>query len=154
MSARRASGGCSAGHNTRSDLRPGTNNEIFAVLGDGQLRRWKKGEELTPVQSLFEKPESDDQRVVKPAFASFSPDGQWLLTIPPTRVSVVTPDGPVQGGTQQRATISPAYPGLGFATSRSGDGRRKSAHTSLWERISNSAISRFPDDELRVVLRL
>jgi hypothetical protein len=42
---------------------------------------------LSPVQSLFEKPKPDLQQVVQPGFASFSPDGQWLLIIPPTLAS-------------------------------------------------------------------
>jgi hypothetical protein len=108
-------------------VRGESNNEIFAVSGDGQLLTvdWgKEGKEraLLPVKtygkqghddgSLFKKPEADDQNVVQPGFASFSPDGQWLLTIPPTSVSAATADAAAQGGTQQRAPTGRADGGL------------------------------------------
>jgi hypothetical protein len=51
------------------------------VAGDGQLLFWN-GRNLSPILSLFEKPKQDPQHVVQPGFASFSPDGQWLLIIP------------------------------------------------------------------------
>ena len=59
----------------------GSNEEIFAVAGDGQLLFWN-GRNLSSVRSLFDKPKQDSQHVVQPGFASFSPDGQWLLIIP------------------------------------------------------------------------
>jgi len=74
----------------------GSNNEIFAVAGNGQLLRWK-GNELSPVRSLFEKPAPNDQQVVQPGFASFSPDGQWLLTIRPTLASAANAETVAQG---------------------------------------------------------
>ena len=76
-------------------VRGESNNEIFAASGDGQLLRvhWKE-RALLPVKtygkqghddgSLFKKPEPNDQQVVQPGFASFSPNGQWLLTVRPT----------------------------------------------------------------------
>src|SRR5262249_7911474 len=66
----------------------GSNNEIFAVAGDGQLLFWNGGRSmsLTP-NPLFVKPKpANPQQIVQPGFASFSPDGQWLLVIPPTLV--------------------------------------------------------------------
>jgi hypothetical protein len=64
----------------------GSNNEIFAVAGDGQLLFWN-GRELSPVRSLFKKPRASEREVMQPAFASFSPNGQWLFVIAPTLVS-------------------------------------------------------------------
>jgi hypothetical protein len=76
----------------------GGNNEIFAAAGNGQLLQvdWKK-RALLPVKtygkqghddgSLFKKPEPNDQQVVQSGFASFSPNGQWLLTVRPTLAS-------------------------------------------------------------------
>jgi hypothetical protein len=78
----------------------GSNNEIFAVAGDGQLLLWKEGE-LSPVRSLFEKPKPTEQNVVQPGFASFSPDGQWLFIIPPTLASAANAEAAVQGGPPQ-----------------------------------------------------
>jgi hypothetical protein len=94
-------------------VRGESNNEIFAASGDGQLLRvlWKE-RALSPVRSLFKKPEPDDQHVVQPSFASFSPDGQWLVTIPPTCVSAATADAAAQGGPQQRAPTGRADGGL------------------------------------------
>jgi hypothetical protein len=81
----------------------GSNNEVFAAAGDGQLLFWN-GRELSPVCSLFEKPRPGELQVVQPGFASFSPDGQWLLTIPPTLVSTVNTPGP---GPAQQSAPSP-----------------------------------------------
>jgi len=55
-------------------------------------------------QSLFEKPEpANPQQIVQPGFASFSPDGRWLLIIPPTLASAA--DGePSQGALTSRAS--------------------------------------------------
>jgi hypothetical protein len=67
----------------------GSNNEIFAVGGDGQLLFWNGGRSFSPTpQSLFEKPPPPNpQQIVQPGFASFSPDGRWLLIIPTTLAS-------------------------------------------------------------------
>jgi hypothetical protein len=104
-------------------VRGESNDEIFAASGDGQLLRvlWKE-RALSPVKtygkqghddgSLFKKPEPDDQHVVQPGFASFSPDGRWLLTIPPTSVSAETADAAAQGGPQQRTPAGRADGGL------------------------------------------
>jgi hypothetical protein len=81
----------------------GSNNEIFAVAGDGQLLHWK-GRELSPVRPLFEKPKPANlQEIVQPGFASFSPDGQWLLIIPPTLASAANAEAAAQGVVQQGA---------------------------------------------------
>ena len=80
----------------------GSNNEIFAATGDGQLLLWK-GRELWPVQSLFEKPKPGAglQQVMQPGIASFSPDGQWLLVIPPTLASAANAEAAAQRAPQQ-----------------------------------------------------
>jgi WD40 repeat protein len=88
----------------------GSNNEIFAVAGNGQLLRWK-GNELSPVRSLFEKPAPNDQQVVQPGFASFSPDGQWLLTIRPTLASAANAETVAQGAPPPRAPPAGARSG-------------------------------------------
>ena len=88
----------------------GSNNEIFAVAGNGQLLRWK-GNELSPVRSLFEKPKPNDQQVVQPGFASFSPDGQWLLIIPPTLASAAIAETAVQCAPPPRAPPADASRG-------------------------------------------
>ena len=61
------------------------------------------GDELSPVQSLFEKPKPESQQVVQPGFASFSPDGQWLFIIPPTLASAASAETAGQGPPQQGA---------------------------------------------------
>jgi hypothetical protein len=78
----------------------GNNSEIFVAAGDGQLLFWN-GRELSPVRSLFEKPKPSEQEVLQPGFASFSPDGQWLLIIPPTLASAGNADAAPQGPPQQ-----------------------------------------------------
>ena len=79
----------------------GSNNEIFAAAGDGQLLFWN-GRELSPVESLFEKPKPKEREVVQPGFASFSPNGQWLFIIAPTLASDANAEfagpGPPQQG--------------------------------------------------------
>ena len=80
----------------------GSNNEIFAVAGDGQLLSWNGGE-LSRVRSLFEKPKPDLQQVVQPGTASFSPDGQWLFIIPPMLASAANAETGEQGAPQQTA---------------------------------------------------
>jgi hypothetical protein len=91
----------------------GSNNEIFAVGGDGRLLFWNGGRSMSPApQSLFEKPEpADPQQIVQPGFASFSPDGRWLLIIPPTLASAGDGDSAVQGAPPQGAL--PARAGAG-----------------------------------------
>jgi conflict system STAND superfamily ATPase len=98
-------------------VRGESNNEIFAASGDGQLLTvdWK-ARALLPVKtygkqgpddgSLFKKPELDDQHVVQPSYASFSPDGQWLLIIPPTLASAAIAEAAAQGAAQQGAPPS------------------------------------------------
>jgi len=78
----------------------GSNNEIFAATGDGQLLFWN-GREMSPVRSLFEKPKPSESEVVQPGFASFSPNGQWLLIIAPTLASAASADAAPQGLPQQ-----------------------------------------------------
>jgi conflict system STAND superfamily ATPase len=82
----------------------GSNNEIFAVGGDGQLLFWNGERSLSPTQSLFEKPKpANAQQIVQPGFASFSPDGRWLLIIPPTLASA-TDGEPSQAALPPRAS--------------------------------------------------
>jgi len=82
----------------------GSNNEIFAVGGDGQLLFWNGGRSLSPTQSLFEKPKpANSQQIVQPGLASFSPDGRWLLIIPPTLASAADGDSALQGAPSQGA---------------------------------------------------
>jgi Novel STAND NTPase 1 len=85
----------------------GSNNEVFAVGGDGQLLFWNGGE-LSPKRSLFEKPKPDPQHIVQAGFASFSPDGRWLFIIPPTLASAANADPAGQGAVQQVAGRGPA----------------------------------------------
>ena len=80
----------------------GSNNEIFAVGGDGQLLFWNGERSLSPTRSLFEKPKpANPQQIVQPGFASFSPDGRWLLIIPPTLASAADGESAVQGAPTQ-----------------------------------------------------
>ncbi len=83
----------------------GSNNEIFAVGADGQLLLWNGERSMSPTpQSLFEKPKPvNPQQIVQPGFASFSPDGRWLLIIPPTLASVADRESAVQGAPPQGA---------------------------------------------------
>jgi hypothetical protein len=80
----------------------GSNNEVFAATGDGQLLFWN-GTDLAPKLSLFQKPEPNENEVVQPGFASFSPNGQWLFIIAPTLASAATADASGQGPMQQIA---------------------------------------------------
>ena len=90
----------------------GSNNEIFAVGGDGQLLYWNGERSLSPKGSLFEKPKLDNpQQIVQPGFASFSPDGRWLLIIPPTLASAADGQGAVQGAPPQGGPPAPAGTG-------------------------------------------
>src|SRR4029079_6074541 len=76
----------------------GSNNEVFAVGGDGQLLFWDGGRLMSSTQALFEKPQpADSQQIVQPGFASFSPDGRWLLVISPTLASAADGDNAAQG---------------------------------------------------------
>jgi hypothetical protein len=53
----------------------GTNNEIFAAAGNGQLLFWN-GRKLSPVRSLLEKPKpAKDQQIVQPALPPSAPTG-------------------------------------------------------------------------------
>ena len=91
----------------------GSNNEIFAVGGDGQLLFWNGGRSMSPTaQSLFEKPTpGNPQQIVQPGFASFSPDGRWLLIIPPTLASAADGESAVQAAPTQAAPPAPAGAG-------------------------------------------
>jgi hypothetical protein len=80
----------------------GSNNEIFAATGDGQLLFWKRGE-LSAVASLFKKPIPNNKQIVQPGLASFSPDGRWLFIIPPTLASGASAEAAAQGAAQQGA---------------------------------------------------
>jgi hypothetical protein len=91
----------------------GSNNEIFAVGGDGQLLFWNGGRSMSPTsQSLFEKPKpANPQQIVQSGFASFSPDGRWLLIIPPTLASGADGESAVQAAPAQGAPPAPAGAG-------------------------------------------
>ena len=90
----------------------GSNNEIFVVAGDGQLLYWNGERSQSPRGSLFEKPKPDNpQQIVQPGFASFSPDGRWLLIIPPTLASAAGADSIVQGAPPQAALAAPSSAG-------------------------------------------
>jgi hypothetical protein len=80
----------------------GSDNKIFAVAGNGQLLLWNGGRELSPVRSLFKKPQPDPQHVVQPSAVSFSPDGHWLFIIPPTLASFARAESAGQGPLQQQ----------------------------------------------------
>lgn len=80
----------------------GSNNEVFAATGDGQLLFWN-GNDLSPKFSLFEKPKANENEVVQPGFASFSPNGQWLFIIAPTLASAANAEAPGQSPMQQIA---------------------------------------------------
>jgi hypothetical protein len=88
----------------------GSNNEIFAVGGDGQLLFWNGGRSMSPTaQSLFEKPKpANPQQIVQPGFASFSPDARWLLIIPPTLASAADGESAAQRTPAQEASPGPA----------------------------------------------
>ena len=59
-------------------------------------------------QLLFEKPKpANPQQIVQPGFASFSPDGRWLLIIPPTLASAADGDSGLQGTPVQGAPPAP-----------------------------------------------
>ncbi|MFL6499738.1 MAG: hypothetical protein ACJ8LL_03355, partial [Candidatus Udaeobacter sp.] len=82
----------------------GSNSEIFAMGGDGQLLFWNGGRSLSPTKLLFEKPKpGNPQQIVQSGFASFSPDGRWLLVIPPTLASAADGDSAAQGAPPQGA---------------------------------------------------
>jgi hypothetical protein len=87
----------------------GSNNEIFAVGGDGQLLSWNGGRSMSPEpQSLFEKPTpANPQEIVQPGYASFSPDGRWLLFIQPTLASAADGDSALQGAPTPGAPPAP-----------------------------------------------
>jgi hypothetical protein len=90
----------------------GSNNEIFAVGGDGQLLFWNGGRSVSPrPQSLFVKPTAGLQQIVQPGFASFSPDGRWLLIVEPTLASAADGEGAAQGGPPQGTATTRAIAG-------------------------------------------
>ena len=91
----------------------GSNSEIFVVGGDGQLLFWNGGRSMSSTaQSLFEKPKpANPQQIVQPGFASFSPDGRWLLIIPPTLASAADGESAVQGAPTQGVPPAPAGAG-------------------------------------------
>jgi len=90
----------------------GSNNEIFAVGGDGQLLFWNGERSMSPTPgSLFEKRPANPEQIVQPGFASFSPDGRWLLIIPPTLASAAEGESAVQGAPQQGAPSARASAG-------------------------------------------
>ena len=124
----------------------GNNNEIFAAAGDGQLLFWN-GRELSPVESLFEKPKPKEQEVVQPGFASFSPNAQWLFIIAPTLASDANAEFAGPGPPQQ----GPAAGG----SARSGEEACKlqiwrwSLHKGTYERAGEELeFQRFPGSRM------
>jgi hypothetical protein len=101
--------------------RGGSKNNVFALAGDGQLQFWN-GDAREPlfVRCLFDKPVPDDGQIVQPGSASFSPDGQWLLIIPPALASAANVDGAAQGPPQQ-----------GAASART-DARHENCKLQIW----------------------
>jgi hypothetical protein len=99
----------------------GSKNNVFALAGDGQLQFWN-GDAREPlfVRCLFDKPVPDDGQIVQSGSASFSPDGQWLLIIPPTLASAANVDAPAQGGFQQGTASGHA------------DGRHENCKLQIW----------------------
>src|SRR4029078_3522238 len=83
----------------------GSNNEVFAVGGDGQLLFWNGGRSMSPApQALFEKPKpANPQQIVQPGFASFRPDGRWLLIIQTSLAAAADGDSGAQGAPTQGA---------------------------------------------------
>jgi hypothetical protein len=64
---------------------------------------WNGERALKPKQPLFEKPKPDNpQQIVQQGFASFSPDGMWLLIIPATLASAAEGESVVPGAPPQR----------------------------------------------------
>ena len=104
----------------------GSHNEIFAVGGDGQLLSWNGGRSMAPTQSLFEKPKpANPQQIVQPGFASFSPDGIWLLIVQPTPAPAadgesVLPGAPPQGAPPGRAFTARSAKGTASRHRRGG----------------------------------
>jgi hypothetical protein len=97
----------------------GNNNEVFAATGDGQLLFWN-GQKLTSALSLFEKPEPSERQIVQPAFASFSPNGQWLFIVPPMLASAANA-GPAEQG------VAPVGAGAGNPGSN-----REPSESRIW----------------------
>jgi len=124
----------------------GSNNEIFAAAGDGQLLFWN-GRELSPVESLFEKPKPKEREVVQPGFASFSPNAQWLFTIAPTLASNANAEfaGP---GPPQQATAAGGSAGSGEETCKL-QIWRWSLHKGTYERAGEELeFQRFPGSRM------
>src|SRR5262249_38351966 len=88
----------------------GGNNEIFAVGGDGQLLFWNGERSMSPAPgSLFERLNpATPQQIVQAGLASFTPDGRWLLIIPPTLASAADGENAARGSPVQGAPSGPA----------------------------------------------
>ena len=135
----------------------GSNNEIFAVGADGQLLFWNGERSMSPTpHSLFEKPKPvNPQQIVQPGFASFSPDGRWLLIIPPTLASVADRESAVQGAPPQGALPAGATADHELCKIQIW---RWSMQNRTYEPtgrgLGNSAASRFPHLRLCMVSRI
>jgi len=125
----------------------GSNDEVLAVAADGELLkvRWKE-RELEHVSTLFDKPQQDDQHVVQPGFASFSPDGQWLFIVPPKRTSAANADAVAQGALQPGGASARA---TGPGDSNPVLTCRWSAQNRTYERVAaDLAIQRLPGSRI------
>ena len=102
---------------------------------------------MSPAGSLFEKPKpANPQQIVQPGFASFSPDGQWLLIIPPTLASAADAR---ERCARRASTGSTACTRQLLATSvQNSDLAMVDAESNIrvyGRGLGNSAASRFPD---------
>ena len=130
----------------------GSNNEIFAVGGDGQLLFWNGGRSMSPApQSLFEKPKpANPQQIVQPGFASFSPDGRWLFIIPPTLASAAKRTAARRASPGSTARTRQCWP----RTMQNSDLAMVDAESNVRAHgrgLGNSAASRFPHLQLCLV---
>jgi Novel STAND NTPase 1 len=109
----------------------GTNNEVFAMAGNGQLLFWN-GRKLSPVRWLFEKPKpASPQQIVQPGFASFSRMGDGFLLF--LRRSLQLQMRKLLNKARLHREHCPHAPVLAtsYPKFRSGDGRCRIEHTSL-----------------------
>ena len=139
----------------------GSNNEVFAATGDGQLLFWN-GRELSPVRSLFEKPKPRSSRSCNLALPLLAPTDNGCSLFAPTLASAANAEaagpGPLQQGAGRRSYRRQRPRNVQIA--RSGDGRlQKSAYESAGEdlefqRLRGSRVINFiwsPESD-RVVL--
>ena len=115
----------------------GSNNEIFAVGGDGQLLFWKEGANCRPSDRYLRSRNRTDNRSCNLALPPSALNGQWLFIIPPTLASAANAEAAAQGPPQQGPAEEEVMASGALAKSRSGDGRCRIGHTSLRARTWN-----------------